>query len=400
MAGAIPFADLIAPLSEERFLSDYWTRKFLHLKGQKTRFASLLSWDQLNQVLEWQNPPPFVKLTREGNRIDPGFYTDFMDKPPEARQLNIGRLVTALSQGAGLVIDGIQKNVPAIKALSDQFENTFRAANQVNLYAGWGTQNTFHLHWDPQEVFVLQLFGRKRWKIHAPTRPYPFEDESEKPPQPSGPPVWEGMVEDGDLLYLPRGWWHIVHPVGEPSLHLNVGIETATGRDFLRWWLPRLLNHPELRQDLPLNLDGAKGEAWFARLLDVMSRDGAGRNIAGEFLREWDAYRRVQPPLRLPHAPAEQAAALTPGTRVRLAQREALFIEYRPGDRTAKFHAVGGQYDAAPQIIPALERLSGQKSISVRDLCSGLDERVVKDVVAALEVMAGAGVILKETSGG
>ena len=142
--GAIRFADIVAPLSPERFLADYWNRKFLHLKGAKGRFAHLLTWDNLNQVLEWQSPPPFVKLTREGNRLDPGFYIDFMDRPPEARQLNVGRLIAALSQGAGLVIDGIQKNVPAIKSLSDQFEQVFRAANQVNL---------------PFRLFIMNLEG-------------------------------------------------------------------------------------------------------------------------------------------------------------------------------------------------------------------------------------------------
>jgi ribosomal protein L16 Arg81 hydroxylase len=390
---SLTFDEVIAPLTRERFLSEYWTKRFLHLKGEKGRFAALLNWEKLNEVLEWQNPPPLIKLFREGNPVDPQYYIDHMDKPPEYRQLNAGRLVASLAQGASLVIDGIQKNVPAIRHLSGQFEEIFRASNLVNLYAGWGAKNTFHLHWDPQEVFILQLSGRKHWKIHAPTRPFPLKDEPEKTPEPSGPPVWEGVVDDGDLLYLPRGWWHLVHPLDEPSLHLNVGIETATGADFLRWWLPRLLQHEEVRRDLPL---GGVNEDYFANLLAVMAKDGVGHNLPGEFLREWNAFRRVPPRLKLPLAAEAQKTPLALETPVRLAQRTGLFIEFRPSDRTAKFHAVGGQYDVAPQIIPALEKLSGQESRTVAELCAGLAPPLIKDVIAALEVLASVGVILKE----
>ena len=395
--GPTRFDDIIAPLTRERFLSEYWTRKFLHLRGEKGRFTPLLTWEKLNEVLEWQNPPPLIKLLRGGERIDPQFYIDHMDKLPEARQLNVGRLVSAISQGAAMVIDGIQNMVPPVKDVSEVFEDVFQAPNQVNLYCGWGTQNTFHLHWDPQEVFILQLSGRKRWKIYAPTRPYPLKDDLDSAPGPSGPPLWEGVVEEGDMLYVPRGWWHIVHPMDEPSLHLNIGIQTATGADFLGWWLPRLLRHPELRQDLPLCATPKQAQDYFARLLEVMARDGEGGGLPGEFLREWNAYRHARQKIRLPAAPAEQGTPLTMATRVRLSQRNRLFIEFKPGDRTARFQAIGGEYNIAPNIIPALERLSGHDSLTVSELCQGItDPQVAKDVLSALEIMAGAGVILKE----
>ena len=61
----IMFDDVIAPLTRERFLSEFWTKKFLHLRGQKGRFTSLLTWEKLNEVLEWQSPPPLIKLLQE-----------------------------------------------------------------------------------------------------------------------------------------------------------------------------------------------------------------------------------------------------------------------------------------------------------------------------------------------
>jgi hypothetical protein len=128
-----------------------------------------------------------------------------------------------------------------------------------------------------------------------------------------------------------------------------------------------------------------------------MARDSEGPSLPDEFLREWNAFRRARTRVRLPHATGEQGAPLSMTTRVRLAQRVGLFIEFQPGDRTAKFHAVGGQYDVSPHIVPALDRLSGQESRTVQELCQGIENpQVIKDVFSALEILASSGVILKE----
>ena len=46
---AITFDDIIAPLSRERFLSEYWNKSFLHLTGPKGRFTSLLTCGRAEQ---------------------------------------------------------------------------------------------------------------------------------------------------------------------------------------------------------------------------------------------------------------------------------------------------------------------------------------------------------------
>ena len=48
------------------------------------------------------------------------------------------------------------------------------------------------------------------------------------------------LLEAGDLLYIPRGWWHVAMPLDEPTLHLTVGVNNLTGADFLRWFADRL----------------------------------------------------------------------------------------------------------------------------------------------------------------
>jgi len=92
--------------------------------------------------------------------------------------------------------------------------------------------------------------------------------------------LWEGIVESGDVLYIPRGIWHIAFPINEPTLHLTVGFTPSTGIDFLDWLGGRLRDSVVFRRDLPRTgspqqkvdhlaaLHAALDEAWVQCTLD------------------------------------------------------------------------------------------------------------------------------------
>lgn len=80
-----------------------------------------------------------------------------IDGEGDLTRLNTGGLIAALSQGASLVMDAIHERSPRVGNLAGAFQDVFEAPIYVNLYASWGRTNCFTLHWDPQEVFILQL---------------------------------------------------------------------------------------------------------------------------------------------------------------------------------------------------------------------------------------------------
>src|SRR6266851_4273481 len=43
------------------------------------------------------------------------------------------------------------------------------------------------------------------------------------------------VLEPGDLLYIPRGCYHVAVPMNEPALHLTLGVKNPRGIDLLRW---------------------------------------------------------------------------------------------------------------------------------------------------------------------
>lgn len=90
-------------------------------------------------------------------------------------------------------------------------------------------------HADDRDVFVLQLCGRKRWKVYrTPPVKLPYSDEQVGkhglpiPPEIlAEPPVIECYLCPGDVLYMPRGFVHEAFaPDDDSSWHATLAVAT------------------------------------------------------------------------------------------------------------------------------------------------------------------------------
>jgi ribosomal protein L16 Arg81 hydroxylase len=247
---AFRLEDLIEPFDRDHFIQQYWNREFLHLSGQPGRFEALFPWARLNEVLTGNRPRSLrLRLAHKGKIVDAREYVK-----THAGELRISPqgFYEKLSQGATLIVDHAEELNPPLFDLASALEAWVRARVNVNLYASWRAENGFNLHWDPQDTFIVQIAGRKHWKVYRPTRDFAVQDEKNPAPQPSSEPVFDGLLEAGSLLYVPRGWWHLATPIGEPCLHLTVTFNLHRGADLLRWAVDRFQTQLLARQDLPI----------------------------------------------------------------------------------------------------------------------------------------------------
>jgi hypothetical protein len=384
------FDQVVAPLGADAFLQNYWLKSFVHIPGQAGRFADLLRWDELNAILEQHRlTPPRLKLYKDGQPLDPAQYlTPTMFGVP---RLDAGGLATCLAQGASLILDDAQEVAPRVRDLIQSFQDVLHTDAFANLYAGWHSQKAFHIHWDPQEAFVIQLAGRKHWRVYQPTRPHPLKNDIEPPPQPGGNPAWEGVLADGDTLYIPRGWWHEAFPLNEPSLHLTISLTPPTGMDYLGWAVSQLRRHPELRASLP---DGV-ARAEIAKRIPQLVSDAIGPASLEDFLREWDANIRPNPHIRLPGAPYEQLAPIQEDSRIRLAALHRL--PFTQHGAHFEFRAAGRLWNVPASLHPALALLHNARCFTLAELRKALaDPAAGDDLVKSLSVLARAGVVLVE----
>lgn len=394
-AGEMTFEQVLASIGTARFLSEYWTKKPLYLKGEKGRFEHVFSWTDLNRILTWHPPPqPQLRLFQEGVMVD---LRRYIDGPVGNLRLNPGGLMALLAQGATMIMDGVQDVAPSIYDLTSSFEDALSCTCAANLYAGWRTQKGFNVHWDAHEVFALQLSGRKRWQVFAPTRIDPLTDDIETAQPPKAPPIWEGILSDGDVLYLPRGYWHVAYPLDEPSLHMTWSAHTFTGVEFLQWWIRTLRRHPEARTSLTRLQDPQARKAYAAKLVDFLAASTQADPL-DQFLRAQHGVRRPPPRIRLPQGPVEQNAPLTPESTIRLANHSALVIERDVGEPMAKFSVGGSYWHIRPEFVAAFQRLSGTHSVGLRELAATIsDKSLVPMFHSTIDAFAGAGLLFKET---
>jgi len=389
------FDSVIAPLDRASFLAGPWEKSWAHMAGTADRFGSLLSWSDLAALLEnTRLAPPHIGLSKGGNAIEPERYLYTPPGAGNSPHLDLGRLVALLADGATLILYSVEDLVPAVRSLSESFRDVLQARNHVNLYASWRSENGFDLHWDTHEVMVLQLNGRKQWQIFAPTQEAPLDVGV--PPRPSGPPTWSGMLNAGDVLYLPRGWWHVANAVNEPSLHLTFGIAPMHGLNLLNWVATRLRGNVHLRRNLPLPHDAAAQRAYMAELRAIVGEMLDDKAIEN-FMRDAALHVHGRPSIQLPEAPYNQGGPLRDDCLFRLASAPRLSL-IDQGDKVV-FHAYGKTYTVPGTVKPALALLNDGQGVPLAKLCAVVDgEAAVTSLKQGLALLALAGVVLVETA--
>ncbi|HYE65717.1 MAG TPA: cupin domain-containing protein [Pyrinomonadaceae bacterium] len=369
------------------FLASSWGRQYRHIRGWPGKFAQLLPWDRLNDLLRRHRLDfPRLRLMRDGQSLSTSSYlwhlTGVRRKVPVPRLLPV-ELTRHLRQGATLVLDAVDELHEPLEELAEGLELFFHERVQINAYAGWQTSRGFDLHWDDHDVFVLQVTGRKRWSVYGMTRPYPLAQE--RAARPADGPLWEETLEDGDLLYIPRGWWHVAMPLAEPTLHLTVGVHTRTGIDLLRWLTERMRASEVFRQDLPRFSSGAERAAHLERLRREFLAEWSA-DLLERYFEDSDAMASARARLSLPWSAMPEVLPPTNDTLLRLTAPRPLNFRIEGG--VIEFACQQKRWRFAESAEPILRRLAEGRVCSISELCEAasgrLDERTVRAFLSEL----------------
>ncbi|MGW9497833.1 JmjC domain-containing protein [Streptomyces prasinus] len=195
-------------------------------------------------------------------------------------------------------------------------------------------------------------------------------------------PVVELVLNTGDMLYLPRGWWHAVSASeGVHSLHLTCGMQTATGADLLQWLSEDLRRGTTVRSDLPRF--GTEGEkADFVRSLgDLVMKEFEDGAVLDRFLTMRDATDRAR---LVPSLPYVEGVPADPALAVHLVTARARLHSDREGHTVLT--AGGEERTFAPQAAPLLSLLvdGGRHRLDALARAAGLRVGQVAQLVSEL----------------
>lgn len=258
------FEWLIFPMPLTEFYESYWEKRPLAIKRKSPKFYDgWFSKDEIDRIL--------TEHTLEyGADLD---LTKYVDKT--RLTLNPDGAATAkdvwkhFADGCSVRLLCPQKYSDGIWKMLSILEAEWGCMAGSNTYlTPKGTQG-FAPHYDDIEAFLLQVEGTKHWKVYAPldeNHMLPRYSSGNFKPEEIGKPILEVDLDEGDLLYFPRGFIHQARSAADKhSLHVTVstGQQNTIG-NFLEVLLPEAVaaainSNVSLRRSLPRDYLGYMG---------------------------------------------------------------------------------------------------------------------------------------------
>ena len=209
----------------DRFAREHWARAPLYRPGaDPTAFANLFSLGDVDHILTSTTPRfPAFRMVKEGKQLDPRSYTRSgrVGGQPVDDLADPGCVYEHFHAGATIVLQSLHRFWPPLARLSRDLELALTHPVQVNAYITPPASRGLGIHHDEHDVFVLQVYGRKRWDVHDPDgRP---EDR-----------LIVAELAPGDCLYIPQRFPHAAWTAQTASVHLTVGVVPTTWADVLR----------------------------------------------------------------------------------------------------------------------------------------------------------------------
>jgi bifunctional lysine-specific demethylase and histidyl-hydroxylase NO66 len=337
-------------LPASRFAAEYWGRRPLlrttaELSG--AGFVDLLDEAAVDELVSRRGlRTPFLRMAKDGSVIPPGRYTRSGGAGATiGDQVADDKVLDLLVDGATLVLQALHRTWPPLVVFGSRLSAELGHPIQINAYVTPPQNQGFAPHYDTHDVFVLQVAGRKRWKIHEPVLVDPLPDQPWESVRDAvavraaQPALIDAELAPGDAIYLPRGYLHSAVAQGELSIHLTVGIHPLTRATMLTELLRAAKSQPELRAALPAAVDLTDPATLAPHLRETViallsflddGGDGLTAAVADSIAATLSESTRPEPISPINHAAL--AARLTADTPLQL--RGGLRVTVRAADQT------------------------------------------------------------------
>lgn len=369
----------------DEFAETYWGSEPLLSRAADlpAAFGDLFGNDAVDELVSERGlRTPFLRMARSGATLPERSFTSGGGIGAGITdQLSDDRLLRQFADGATMVLQGLHRTWQPVIAFSQDLAADLGHPVQVNAYVTPAQNTGFSDHYDVHDVFVLQVEGRKQWRIRRPVHPLPLRDQpwtdhrAAVEQAATREPLIETVLEPGDCLYLPRGYLHSATALGGVSTHLTIGVHPWTrqhlAEEALHVALARAAEDVAVRRSLPLGVDATDPGQWAgdlelvraALLRAVGEIDPA--DLVDALTRRVRAAQRAAPVRPL----AQVRAAEGLGPDQRLVLRPHLAARLVPArDGYAALASRAGDVRVAEAHLDAVQRLLDEGAATVSDL--------------------------------
>ncbi|XP_016362393.1 bifunctional lysine-specific demethylase and histidyl-hydroxylase NO66 isoform X1 [Sinocyclocheilus anshuiensis] len=252
------FQWLIHPVQDKSFFRDNWEKKPILIQRQNPDYyKGLFSTAEFDHILRNDD-------VQYGVNLDVTSYTNGKREThnPPGRALPY-TVWDFYESGCSLRMLNPQAFSSTVWQVLSILQEKFGSMAGANVYLTPAGTQGFAPHYDDIEAFILQLEGKKHWRVYNPQSEdevLPLVSSSNFSQDEIGQPIMDVVLEAGDLLYFPRGFIHQADCLPDAhSLHLTVSsFQRNSWGDLLLKLMPAALETAmeedvEFRKGLPLD---------------------------------------------------------------------------------------------------------------------------------------------------
>lgn len=224
------------PFSKEQFFAEYFEQQPHIMRGAYS--VGQIDWSEVDRALYIGEGSDANIRVHHNGFVDEAKYTETCVEMGVIRKRIIKPVLgEMLADGASVIYNRMESVSLPIRTLCNHVARFTGATTVANGYVSFGDKETFGNHWDTHDVFAVQLIGRKRWLVYEPTHRLPLHGQTSLHHKHECPavPVIDKILEAGDVLYIPRGWWHTAMPLREETFHVAIGTHPHSVIDYASW---------------------------------------------------------------------------------------------------------------------------------------------------------------------
>jgi cupin superfamily protein len=396
-----PALERLVATDAATFTDQHWGRQALLSRAADLPepFTDLLDERSVDELVSERGlRTPFLRVAKNGQTLgDRAFTAPGGVGAGIADQVSDSKLVALFGDGATLVLQALHRVWPPIIAFVGALAAELGHPVQANAYVTPPQNQGFDDHYDVHDVFVLQVSGVKRWRIHAPVWESPLRDQpwtdrrAAVQRAAAEPPLIEAVLEPGDCLYLPRGFLHAATALGGVSTHLTLGVHTWTrytlAEQLTAQALRSLAGDAELRASLALGTDASRPDTLAgdvervrAALLDAVRT--AELDTLAAVLRRADRDSRRPAPVG-PLRQLDAASHLRPRTVLRLREHLTATLDQAGGQSVLRSRA--GELTLDEADVAPVKTLLDEGRATMADLGEALARRLLLGAVVVAD---------------
>jgi len=271
--------------------------------------------------------------------------------------------------GWTILLQGLDLHLDAARALLERFRfiPDARLDDLMLSYASDGGGVGPHV--DSYDVFLVQVHGRRRWRISH------QRDLSLQPDVPLKllrrfEPEDDWVLDAGDLLYLPPGWAHDGTAVGADCMTCSVGLRAPSRRELARTLLQQALDADD--DDTPRGADRLYADARQPATAEPGRIPPALADFAADAVRRFVADRTgldvalgevlTEPKPTVGFDRGDDGEGLPAGSGVRLDRRSRMLYD------DARLYLNGESYRVRGRDADLLRRLADRRRLYAADL--------------------------------